>query len=118
MQRWVPAPDIPDVALEVLHVDGIESHNRREETHVGFRHLVAEVEGPGVLGQVLLGTVQRLEQGLDVALVSFLSPTRCYSAASLTSSIEGLTLRSRICRPLRVSVYGWIHDERSSTYHC
>jgi len=36
VQRGVPGADVADVALEVLHVDGVEACDRRVQTDVGF----------------------------------------------------------------------------------
>jgi hypothetical protein len=42
----VAAADVADVALEVLHVDGVEADDGRVEAHVLLCQAVAEVEGP------------------------------------------------------------------------
>lgn len=44
MDRRIPTPNIPDIALEVLHVDRIEADDRRVEPYIGLRDFVAEVE--------------------------------------------------------------------------
>ena len=43
VQRRVSAPDVPDVAFEMLHVDGIEADDGRVEADVGFGDVGAEV---------------------------------------------------------------------------
>ena len=43
----VAAADVADVALEVLHVDGVEADDGRVEAHILLCQAVAEVEGSG-----------------------------------------------------------------------
>ena len=43
MQRRVPAPDVPDVTLEVLDIHRIEADNRREQSDIGFRDVLPVV---------------------------------------------------------------------------
>ena len=45
MDGWIAAPDIPYVALEVLHVYGVKANYCNEKTDVDFSHFVAEVVG-------------------------------------------------------------------------
>lgn len=71
---WVPAPDIPDVTLEMLHVYGIEADDSRVEPDVRFRDLGAEVEGFGVLGEVRFDAIKSAEEGCDSFFVGFLRP--------------------------------------------
>lgn len=44
MDIRIPRSDVPDVRLEVLHIDGIEADDGRVEAHVGFGDVVAVVE--------------------------------------------------------------------------
>lgn len=41
MQRWIPRSDVPNIALEVLHVDGIEA----DEGHITWSMSVFDLEG-------------------------------------------------------------------------
>ena len=43
VQGGVPGPDVPNVALEVLHVDDVEADDGGKEADVGFREARAEV---------------------------------------------------------------------------
>jgi hypothetical protein len=63
----VAAADVPDVALEVLHVDGVEADDRGEEADVLLCEAVAEVERTAGLGEVCFRTIQGLEK-LDDSL--------------------------------------------------
>lgn len=70
VQPGVPAPDVPDIALEVLHVDRVEADERDVQADVGLGDLVAKVERPRrVLREVRFCAVQGGEEGLDVLLV-------------------------------------------------
>jgi hypothetical protein len=41
VKMWISGPDIADVALEMLHVDGIEADDGGEETDISFRYVWA-----------------------------------------------------------------------------
>lgn len=69
----IAAPDIAQVALEVLDVDLIEADYGRVQADVGFCDAVAEVVRSAIFGNLLFSTVERLEEYLYVLLVSFLS---------------------------------------------
>ena len=69
VQGWVPRPDIPNVALEVLHVHRIEPDNRGEEPHIRLGDLVAEVVGLCRFLQVGFGAVEGGEEGSDGGFV-------------------------------------------------
>lgn len=72
VHRGVSRANVPDIALEVLHVDGVESHNRHVQSHISLGELLAEpVRAVLLLGQVLLAAVEGLEERGDVALVGF-----------------------------------------------
>jgi len=43
MDMWESASDIPYIRLEMLHIDGIKSHNRREQSNICFRNLVSKI---------------------------------------------------------------------------
>jgi hypothetical protein len=104
VERWVSATNISDVALEVLDIDGIEtddglhlpvgsvfghapthlekrgsvtmdSATYRIKSHISFGDLVAKVEWIGILRQMLLSTIEGLEQSRYGLLVCFLCTT-------------------------------------------
>lgn len=68
----VPAPDIAEIALEVLYIDWIETNDGRVEAHVGFCQAVTEVEWPTGFGEVCFCTVEGLEELGDSLFVGFL----------------------------------------------
>ena len=65
MNRWIAAPDIPDITLEVLHIHGIEPDYRRIQADVGLGDVIAEIIGLGVLGQVFFDAIEGAEEGLN-----------------------------------------------------
>lgn len=73
VQRRVPRSDVPHVAFEMLHVDGVEADDGRVEPDVGFGDVRAEVvwarRGGGLLGQVGFGAVEGGEEGGDGGFV-------------------------------------------------
>lgn len=76
VQMGVARPDVPDVALEVLHVHDVEADDGRVQADVCFRDGAAVVVRPGVLGglllQVRLGFVEGVEELAHGFLVRFL----------------------------------------------
>ena len=43
MQSWVSAPDIADIALEVLNVDRVESDDRGIQANISLSDILTEV---------------------------------------------------------------------------
>lgn len=72
MEVRVTAANIADVALEVLHVNGVEANNRCKEADVLLCEAVAEVVRTAGLGEVFLRTIQGLEELGDSLLIGFL----------------------------------------------
>jgi len=68
----VAAPDVAQVALEVLHVDCVEADDGRVEADVGFCQAVAEVVWAAGLGKVCFGAVEGLEELCDGFFVGIL----------------------------------------------
>lgn len=72
MQRRVSTPDVAQIALEVLDVDGVKPDDGCEESDVELCELVAEVVGSARPHEVGFGAVKGLEQSRYVFLVGFL----------------------------------------------
>lgn len=85
--------DIGQVALEVLHVDGIESDDGRVETHVGFGDGLAKVVWAWRAGEVLLYLLERLEQDLHVLLVRFLGARVVWG---LAGALVGIAMTGKV----------------------
>ena len=66
------AADVGDVALEVLHVDGVEADDGGVEAHICFGDLLSKVIRLRMLRQVLLRARQRLEKRVHGGLVGVL----------------------------------------------
>jgi len=70
---WIARPDLLQIALKVLVVYGVEADDRRVQTNVGFRDVLAKVIGPALLRcKMSFGFVQGLEEGGHVLFVCFL----------------------------------------------
>ena len=73
MQRRIPGANIAQVALEMLHVHGVEADDRRVESDVCLCDLGAEIVGLFALGvvgsEVFFCAVQRAEEGGDGVFV-------------------------------------------------
>ena len=69
VQEWVVVSDGAKIALEVLHVDGVEPDQRRVGADIDFCQLGAEDVGPAALGEELLELVEGAEDGDDVLVV-------------------------------------------------
>ena len=72
MEVRVSAADITKVALEVLHVDGIEADDCCEEADVLLSEAVTEVEWTAGFGEICLCAIQRAEELGNGLFVSFL----------------------------------------------
>lgn len=68
----ITTADIADVALEMLNIDGIESNDGGEQTHVGFRQLITKVVWSAIFGKLGFRPIERLEQSRDILLICFL----------------------------------------------
>ena len=90
MKRRVSASNVPDIALEVLDVDDVESNNGlyypsptitfayadtyRIKSNISFCNSIAVVVRAGRFGEVCLCSIEGFEQLCYILLVSFLSP--------------------------------------------
>ena len=72
MQRRIARSDITNVALEMLHIDGVEANDGSVKANVCFGDVGTEVVRSGILGQVGFGTVEGGEKGLDGLFICFL----------------------------------------------
>ena len=72
MEVWVSAANIAEVALEVLHVDGVEADNCGKEADVLLCEAITEVERTAGLGEVFFRTIQGFEKLGDGLLIGFL----------------------------------------------
>ena len=72
MQRRVSRPDIPQIALEMLHVHGVEADDGRVQAHVRFGDVRAEVVGSRGGGEVFFDAVERGEECRYGFFVGFL----------------------------------------------
>ena len=72
----VAAADVANVALKVLHIDGVEADDGCEEADVLLCEAVAEVEWTAGLGKVCFRTIQGFEELGDGLLVGFLGANR------------------------------------------
>jgi hypothetical protein len=93
MQRWIPGPNVSDVAFEMLDVYGIEANNGGVEAYVRFGDVLAEVVGCGMFGEVLFSAVERDEEGIDGFFVGFLG-----SVLSVKLLMQGKSWKVRMCR--------------------
>lgn len=70
MQVRIPAANVADVALKVLHVHGVEAHQRHVQPDVCLGDVLAKVVRSLCLGsEMLLCAVESLEQSDDGRLV-------------------------------------------------
>lgn len=72
MQRRITRPDITNVALEMLHIDGVEANDGSVKANVCLGDVSTKVVRSGVLGKVGFGTVKGGEKGLDGFFICFL----------------------------------------------
>lgn len=61
MQCWITRADLPEIALEVLVVDGVEADNGCVEADISFGDVAAKIVRRSTLGDVGFGAIKRLE---------------------------------------------------------
>lgn len=69
MQCRIPGADIPDIALEMLLVHGVEAHDRHIQAHIRLCDIIAEVVGAGGGGQMFLRAVEGFKEASDGGFV-------------------------------------------------
>lgn len=87
MQCRIPRSDIPDVALEMLHIHGVEADDGRIEAHVRFGDMGTEVVWRSMFSKVGFSSIERGEEGFDRFSVGFLCPVAGFSI--LVESSQG-----------------------------
>lgn len=83
MQSGISRANIPNIALEMLDVDGVEADKRHVQPYVCLCELFAKVVGAFLAGEVLLRAVERLKEGVDVTLIGF----RCGGKARFVDAV-------------------------------
>ena len=82
MKRGIAAPDVADVALEVLDVDRVEADDGGVEPDVGFGDVCAEVVWACGAGEVCFRLIEVFEERPDVVFVGFLRALRKVSCCA------------------------------------
>jgi hypothetical protein len=72
IQDGIIVPDGAQIALKVLHVNGIKADQGRVQPEIELGHLFAQDERPAILGDQRLEAVQRAEHGDHVPVVLLL----------------------------------------------
>lgn len=72
VQRRITRSDVTNVALEMLHIDGIEANDGGVEANVCFGDVGTKVVGSSVFSKVSFGAVEGGEKGFDGLFISFL----------------------------------------------
>ena len=72
MQRRITRSDIADVALEMLHIDGIEPNDCSVEANVCFGDVGTEIVRSSVFRKVSFGAVEGSEKGSHGSFISLL----------------------------------------------
>jgi hypothetical protein len=72
IQNWIVVPNRPQITLEVLHIDGIKSNNRRVQTDVKLCHIPAEHKRATIAMDKILHDIQRREDQGNMFIVCIL----------------------------------------------
>lgn len=83
VQRRVPGPNVANVALEMLHVHGVEADDGGVETDVCFGDVFAVVVRARGRGEVTFGAVEGSEEFGDRCFVGFLCSVKIVSLTVL-----------------------------------
>ena len=87
VQRRKPAPNILDIAFEMLHVHHIKSHNRRVQPNIRFRNLLAKVIRLRMLSEVFLRPRQSVKEREHSSLIRFLRRRKARSVNTVIYQI-------------------------------
>lgn len=82
VQIWIATADVANIALEVLHVYSIEANDGRIQPHICLCGVLAVVVWAAGLRNVLLGTIEGCEKGLDGFLIGFLCAAEMISSST------------------------------------
>jgi len=93
MQRRITRSDIADIALEMLHIHGVEANDGSVETNVCLGDAGTKIVGSSVFGKVSFGAVEGVEEGFDGFFISFL---RC-SKARFVDPVVDIIICPVIC---------------------
>lgn len=72
MQRRITRSDITNVALEMLHIDGVEANDGSVKANVCFGDVGTEIVRSSMFGKVSFRTVEGGEKRLDGFFICFL----------------------------------------------
>lgn len=72
VQCRVATANVPYIALEVLHIDWVEADDSSVKSHISFCETITIIKWCSILGEMLLGTVQRLEESCYILFVCLL----------------------------------------------
>lgn len=103
MQMRITAPDVPDIGLEMLHVDSIEANYGREEPYIRFGDVLSEIKGPFGGCEVFLGAIKGGEELHDGFGVCFFGGGEAGSVDTVIDVwvdplVRGFDLSLQICR--------------------
>lgn len=102
VQRRVSRPDVAQIALEVLHVHGVEAHDGRVQPNVRLRDFLAEVIWAWGRRQVFFDPVERAEELRDGFFVGRLRPAHAairYLRAANQQNKEWARAASYVAKP-------------------
>ena len=83
MDVWVSGSDVPDIRFKVLHVHYVESHDCGVEPNVRLRNVLSKIVGSFGFGEVLLNSIQGIEELHNRFCVSFF----CCSEAGAVDAV-------------------------------
>lgn len=73
MNSRISRPDVTDIRLEMLNINGIKANDCRIQSHITFCDMLTPVEWSPRCWQVLFNSVKRFEQWLNSLFICFLS---------------------------------------------
>lgn len=94
MHIRIPGPYIPNVRLEMLDIDDVESDDCGVESYVCFCDFFAEIEGAFSLGEMLLYSIERGEECDDGFFVCFLGSSKAGFVNAIVDVVIGPVISS------------------------
>ncbi len=88
MQRRITRSDITEIALEMLHIHGVEANDGSVEANVCLGDAGTKIVGSSVFGKVSFGAVEGVEEGFHGFFISFLRSTESKLVAESRATRE------------------------------
>ena len=99
MQRRITRSDITDIALEMLHIHGVEANDGSVQANVCFGDTGTKIVGSSVFGKVSFGAIEGVEEGFEGFFISFLRSTDDGKPAAESRATREMGKQAYVAKP-------------------